>query len=94
MSIRIYTNKTLVERAIFVVHRKRRRRKGGMRNKVVVIDNADSILTLEQRVEIALDRNNQYIIISHHSDGFCPGRNSLRELIVKNNKGKLVPVMG
>ncbi len=65
-----------------------------MNNRVIVIDNADSILTLDQRAEIALDKNNQYIIVSHHSDGYCPGRNSLRELVVNNNKATLVSVMG
>ncbi len=65
-----------------------------IKNKVIVIDNADSILNMDQRADIALDNNNQYIIISHHSDGYCPGRNSLRELVVKNNKGKLIPVGG
>ena len=67
---------------------------GQLKNKVIVIDNADSMLSLEQRAEIALDTRNQYIIISHHSEGYCPGRNSLRELMVKNNKASLIPVMG
>ena len=64
-----------------------------LKNKVIVIDNAD-ILNMDQRADIALDENNQYIIISNiYGDGYCPGRNSLRKLVGENNKGKLIPVL-
>ena len=62
-----------------------------MSNKVVVIDNGDVALSMKQRAEIIFDNKNQYIIMSKHSDGYCPGERSLRTLVIKDNIGKLVP---
>lgn len=61
-----------------------------VKNKVIVIDNADVALSLGQRMQISLDIDNQYIIFTHSTDGYKPSRGSLAELVVKNGKGRLV----
>lgn len=61
-----------------------------VKNKIVVIDNADIVLSLSQRVQISLDKDNQYIIFTHSTDGYKPSRGSIAELVVKNGKGRLV----
>lgn len=58
-------------------------------NKIIVIDNADIILTPEQKFKISIDQSNQYIIFAHSIQGIHPGEKSIAELEVKNNKGKL-----
>lgn len=60
------------------------------RNKVIIIDNADVILSDNMKNQITFDdRNNQFIIFAHSTKGFLPTRNSITELVIKNNKGKL-----
>ncbi len=59
------------------------------RNNLIVIDNADIVLTLEMKLSISLDDNNQYLIFTHSTKGFRPSEDSFAELIVKNNKGYL-----
>lgn len=61
-----------------------------VKNKVIVIDNADVALNLSRRMQISLDTDNQYIIFTHSTDGYKPSRRSLAELVVKNGKGRLV----
>lgn len=61
-----------------------------VKNKVIVIDNADVALNLSRRMQISLDTDNQYIIFTHSTDGYKPSRGSLAELVVKNGKGRLV----
>lgn len=58
-------------------------------NKIIVIDNADIILTVEQKFKISTDQNNQYIVFAHSIRGIHPGEKSIAELEVKYNKGKL-----
>lgn len=60
------------------------------KNKIIVIDNADVALSLSQRMQISLDKENQYIIFTHSADGYKPGNASLAELVIKNGKGILV----
>lgn len=59
------------------------------KNKVIFIDNADAILNTDKRMQISMDKNNQYIILAHHTDGFKPNIKSLTELHIKNGKGTL-----
>ncbi|MCI9502891.1 MAG: hypothetical protein HFG76_13030 [Hungatella sp.] len=59
------------------------------RNKVIVIDNADVILTAEQKLKVSMDQNNQYIIFAHSIQGMHPAEKSIAELEVKDNKGTL-----
>lgn len=59
------------------------------KHKIIVIDNADVILTDEQRFKISVDKTNQYIIFAHSIQGLHPVKNSIAELEVKNNKGTL-----
>lgn len=58
-------------------------------NKIIIIDNADIILTDEQRFRISTDQDNQYIIFAHSIQGMHPSEKSIAELLVKNNKAKL-----
>lgn len=61
---------------------------------VIVIDNADVALSIEQRVQISMDTQNQYIIFSHTTQGFFPNEKSIAELLVNNHKGELIyPLM-
>lgn len=57
--------------------------------KLIVIDNADTILTDNQKFTISLDMRNQYIIFTHSLSGFKPSENSIAELVIENNIGKL-----
>lgn len=59
------------------------------KGKVIVIDNADVALNVAQRVQISMDRDNQYIIFTHSTDGFMPNKASITELKVENGKGEL-----
>lgn len=61
-----------------------------VKNKVIVIDNADVALSLGQRIQISLDMDNQYIIFTHSTDGYKPSKASLATLVVKDGNGKLV----
>lgn len=58
-------------------------------NKIIVIDNADVILTPEQKLKVSMDQNNQYIIFAHSIQGMHPTEKSIAELEVKDNKGTL-----
>lgn len=60
------------------------------KNKLIVIDNAEVILSLDMRYNISVDKNNQYIIFTHNTDGFKPRNLSFATLEVNNNKGELV----
>lgn len=60
------------------------------KGKVIIIDNADIALSMEQKVRVAMDKDNQYIIFTHSTEGFHPNDASIAELIVSNNNGKLV----
>ncbi len=59
-------------------------------NKVIIIDNGDITLSIEQRVKISKDTNNQYIVFIHTTDGFYPNDASIADLVISGNKGKLV----
>lgn len=41
-----------------------------LRDKVIIIDNAETILDAESKLYITRDRNNQYIIFAHYKKGF------------------------
>lgn len=58
-------------------------------NKLIIVDNADVVLNRLQRINISMDKNNQYIIFTHSIDGFKPSEGSIAILDIKNNKGKL-----
>jgi hypothetical protein len=60
------------------------------KHKIIIIDNADLILDVTQRVKMSMDTNNQYIVFIHNIDGFKPIDKSIAELEVTNNVGKLV----
>lgn len=57
--------------------------------KLFVIDNAEMILSISQRISISMDTKNQYIVFTHTTDGFKPSEGSIAELMVENNIGKL-----
>lgn len=61
-----------------------------IKDKIIVIDDADIALSMEQKVRVAMDKDNQYIIFAHSTEGFFPNDASIAELVVSNNKGKLV----
>ncbi len=61
----------------------------GSRNNLIVIDNSDILLTLEMKLEISLDENNQYLIFTQSTEGFRPSADSFAELIVENKRGSL-----
>jgi len=63
-------------------------------DKVIVIDTAEIILNMDQRMFISLDEKNQYIVFSHVTDGFKPRKTSLTELVIKGNVGYLEYVLG
>jgi len=63
------------------------------KNKLIVIDNANVILTPEQMFKISIDKNNQYIIFAHSIQGLHPTEKNIAELKVKNNKGTLEYVL-
>ena len=54
------------------------------KGKLVVIDNADIILTDKLRKHIALDNENQYIIIGRNPSNLLTTRDNLYELDVTN----------
>ena len=62
-------------------------------NKLIVIDNANIILSPEQMFKISIDRSNQYIIFAHSIQGLHPTEKSIAELKVKDNKGTLEYVL-
>ena len=59
------------------------------KGQLIVIDNADTILTDDQKFDISIDHKNQYIIFTHSLEGFEPSDSSIAELVVKNNVGEL-----
>lgn len=61
-----------------------------VKNKIIIIDNADVALSLNQRMQISLDIDNQYIIFTHSTYGYKPSKGSIAELVVKNGKGRLI----
>lgn len=63
-------------------------------SRLIVIDNADTILTDKDKLSIALNNTAQFIIFAHSIEGFPTSNQGIAELVVKNNKGKLVyPLM-
>lgn len=58
----------------------------GAKDKLVVIDNADVILTDKLRKHIALDGENQYIIIGRNPSNLLTTRDNLYELDVTNTE--------
>ena len=54
------------------------------KGKLIVIDNADIILTDKLRKHIALDNENQYIIIGRNPSNLLTTRDNLYELDVTN----------
>lgn len=60
-----------------------------VKNKVIIIDNADIALSIEQRIKVSMDKDNQYIIFAHSTEGFYPNDASIAELVVNNHRGKL-----
>lgn len=61
----------------------------GNENKLIVIDNADTILDAEMRGIIALDYNNQYLIFGRDVQGLGVRDKSMAYIEIVNNKGKL-----
>ena len=59
------------------------------KDRVFVIDDADTILDSELRSLISVDTSNQYIIFTHSIDGYTLGKKNIAELKIKNNKGIL-----
>ena len=57
--------------------------------KIIVIDNADIVLNDEDRYNIAMDKENQYIILCHCIDGFMTGPTSLAELYLDDDVFRL-----
>lgn len=58
-------------------------------NKVIVIDNADTILQEKTRTYIARDTKNQYIIFGRNVAGLFITENKVAELVLDNNVFKL-----
>ena len=58
-------------------------------NNLIVIDNADILLSHEMKLAISLDDNNQYLIFTQSTKGFRPSEDSFAKLIVKDKKGYL-----
>ena len=58
----------------------------GAKGKLVVIDNADVILTDKLRKHIALDGENQYIIIGRNPSNLLTTKDNLYELEVTNTE--------
>lgn len=58
--------------------------------RFILIDNADTLLLMRQRAQLAMDPHNQYVIITHCVNGYMCNENSLAELKIENNIGKLV----
>lgn len=59
------------------------------KNKVIVIDNAEIILNMRNRLFVSLDKNNQYIIFTHTTRGYKPNKYSFTELVIEGKKGRL-----
>lgn len=57
------------------------------KKKLVIIDNADSLLTDEMRKWIAFDRDNQYLIIGRNPSNLMLTKENLFELIRKEENG-------
>lgn len=58
--------------------------------KLIVIDNADILLTEGLRKYIAFDSKNQYIIIGRNPSNLMATRENLYELSVENKDGKTI----
>ena len=52
-----------------------------LKNKIVLVDNADIILTSEARKHIMFDDYNQYIIMGRNSEGLSVSNLSFTELV-------------
>lgn len=59
------------------------------KNKLIVIDNADVLLTKELRVNIAMDASNQYLIFGRDVRGLGINERSIANLEIKDSIGKL-----
>lgn len=59
------------------------------RDKVIVIDNADAILSYKHKFNIARDNKRQYIIFAHSVNGFYAVDSMIATLHVENGKGWL-----
>lgn len=62
----------------------------GTKGKLIVIDNADIILTDNLRKHIALDNENQYIIIGRNPSNLLTTKDNLYELDVTNTEENTV----
>ncbi len=57
-----------------------------MKNKMIVIDNADILLDYETRKFISLDENNQYLIIGRNPKNLFTTKDNLFELVSNKNE--------
>lgn len=57
-----------------------------MKNKMIVIDNADILLDDETRKFISLDENNQYLIIGRNPKNLFTTKDNLFELVSNKNE--------
>lgn len=60
-----------------------------VKNKLVIIDNADSILDESDKWHITCDFNNQYVLFLRNFGCLKPVSSSFAELCIDNNKGYL-----
>lgn len=68
---------------------------GNLRNNIVIIDNADIILTDENRFGIALDESNQYVIMTRRLEGLMLDKNEIAFMKRSNNEFSLeYPLLG
>lgn len=57
-----------------------------MKNKMILIDNADILLDDETRKFISLDENNQYLIIGRNPKNLFTTKDNLFELVSNKNE--------
>lgn len=57
-----------------------------LRGKIILVDNADIILTSEARKHIMFDEYNQYVILGRNSDGLPVSNLSFTELVDTGTK--------
>ena len=60
------------------------------KGKLFVIDNADILLDDEMRKYIALDPNNQYIIVGRNPTGLLLEQSEIMELVSSTDNGKTI----
>ena len=60
-----------------------------LRGKIVVIDNAESILRLEDRCILSEDTKNQYIVMAHDVAGYMKGKDSITRLYLDGDVFRL-----